>query len=118
MDRLATVKMLVRIKEDDTTYDAKLNYWLSATEQEMLAYTNRTELPPGLEPALIDHVVLLYRKDKADTSSDAQSAPVKSITEGNTTITYGDAPAPGYTLIGGSLISVLDRFVVRVVRVR
>ena len=27
MDRLATVKMLVRIKEDDTTYDAKLNYW-------------------------------------------------------------------------------------------
>ncbi|ERI06469.1 phage head-tail connector protein [Aneurinibacillus aneurinilyticus] len=118
MDRLATVKMLAGIPEDDTTYDAKLNYWLSATEQEMLAYTNRTEFPEGLESALIDHVVLLYRRDKTNTPSDTQNAPVKSVTEGNTTITYGDAPVPGYTLIGGSLISVLDRFVVRVVRVR
>lgn len=107
MDRLATVKMLASIPEDDTTYDAKLNYWLSATEQEILAYTNRTEFPEGLESALIDHVVMLHRKN---TSPDVQNAPVKSITEGNTTITYGDQKLPGYSLITGSMVSLLRRF--------
>ncbi|AMA72924.1 hypothetical protein ACH33_08675 [Aneurinibacillus sp. XH2] len=107
MDRLATVKMLADIPEEDTTYDAKLNYWISATEQEMLAYTNRTEFPPGLESALIDHVVMLYKKN---TAPDAQNAPVKSITEGNTTITYGEQKLPGYSLITGDMTRLLNRF--------
>lgn len=107
MDRLATVKMLADIPEEDTTYDAKLNYWLTATEQEMLTYTNRTEFPTGLEPALIDHVVMLHKKN---TAPDVQNAPVKSVTVGNTTTVYGEQKLPGYSLLTGDMLSTLRRF--------
>ncbi|MCP1355084.1 hypothetical protein [Aneurinibacillus migulanus] len=107
-NRLPTLKMLLDIPMNDTTYDAKLNYYLSVTEQEMLAWMNRTDFPPALENTLIQAVIKIH---KGNTVSEASSAPVKSVARGDTTITYGDAQqVQGYSFLTGDMLDLMRRF--------
>jgi hypothetical protein len=105
MDRLSTVKMLLDIT--DTTYDAKLNYYLSSIEAEMLAFMNRKDFPAELENTLIQRVIQVYK----DSINPAASGKViQSVTRGDTTITYDNTTVQRYTFLTGDMLSMLRRF--------
>ena len=86
IDRLTQLGYTATV-EDNATIDFELEKIINYT----LNYCNITEIPTIIEPRLIDRVCadfLFYKKNSGSLEGFNYEAVVKSIKEGDTTITY------------------------------
>ena len=77
------------------TPDAAVTYSINRAAEYIKANINRTEIPEGLYYTHIDMAVGLFLKDKKDAGQLGAafdfSAPAKSITEGDVSVTFAGA---------------------------
>lgn len=75
--------------------DFALLFLIDAVEKEILARTNQTEVPDGLDKVEIDCVCARFLKQKHDMGLLGDdydfTAPISSITEGDVSIAYATA---------------------------
>jgi len=118
MDILDAVKVRLaalgyEVKDEDT---AVLDFNIQKAERTLKISTNRREVPEGLFYVWVDMAAGLFLQDKMATGSLSGStafdtdAPVKSIKEGDITVTYAVADGSSGTDTG-DLDSIVDRMV-------
>lgn len=75
--------------------EAALRYDIDKTESDLKARTNLSEVPEGLLYVWIDMAAGLFLYDKKAVGALGESydfaAAVKSVSEGDTSVTFGDA---------------------------
>lgn len=91
---LDNIKMLLGIKPDDTSKDTIINYWINYYTRMVLKYCHITELNADLE-AIIEQMVVTKLGGSLSTAEttiiEQHSGDIKSITEGDVSITFKDS---------------------------
>ena len=79
----------------ESTDEAALHYDIDKAESDLKARTNLSEVPEGLLHVWIDMAAGLFLYDKKAVGGLSESydfaAAVKSVSEGDTSVTFGDA---------------------------
>lgn len=92
VDRNDVIMRLKQLGYEATTDDyAQIEFELETTTNYTLNYCNITKIPDILRPRLIDRVCsdfLYYKKNSGSLAGFNYDAVIKSIKEGDTTITY------------------------------
>lgn len=90
---LENIKMLLSIKDTDTSKDKLINYWIDYYTKMVLKYCHLIELNKDLE-AIIEQIIIsrLAGLGIGENNKANQTIPegVKSITRGDYSITYKD----------------------------
>ena len=91
---LENIKMLLNI--DNSEHDNIINYWINKVEKRVLEYCNIKEIDVVLEGFIEDKVVSILNNlgaIKVDENSNEPNLEIKSITRGDTSITYNTPTA-------------------------
>lgn len=90
---LEQLKLLLGMESSDQSKDALLEFTIGMVEDLVKNYCRRQDIPKPLEKVVLSWCVDLYR---ASSFGSAQGeAPIKSINEGDTSLTYGAAYGVG-----------------------
>ncbi len=92
MDRLETLKQLLGITGDEK--DVLLNFVLNDTEETVKNYCNIEEIPEALQYTVIRMATDIYRNEWL--GDDTIPTAVKSISEGDTSTSFGAVESAGY----------------------
>lgn len=89
---LENIKMLLGIKDTDTSKDVLINYWINYYTKMVLKYCHLDELNKDLE-AIIEQMVISKLGGIGSAGGSGEVIPdgVKSITRGDYSITYKDS---------------------------
>ena len=86
------IKMLGYNTSNDDSFKAAVTYSINRAAEEIKANINRTEIPEGLFYTHVDMAAGLFLKEKKDCNQLGEafdfSAPAKSISEGDVSITF------------------------------
>lgn len=108
-NKLERLKQLLGIT--DNTKDFVLQYELDTVTDMVLNYCNITEIPEKLENIILSMCVDKYRAESL--GSETAQGTVKSISEGDVSVSYGSAYSvsdnPGMEFLNGYKAQ-LDRF--------
>ena len=85
-DDISKVKTLAGIKED--CEDLLVEFALDSAEETIKNYCNLKDMPEGLHNTLIRMAVEIFRQE--GYGSPDGTHPVKSVTVGDTSTTFGD----------------------------
>lgn len=91
-DKQAVLETIKNLKDiADNQYDGKINFAINKTVDEVKAFINcKGELPKELENTVTD-ITLDYLKANPYGIKQFETANIKSVERGDTTITYNDA---------------------------
>ncbi len=96
------------------TERAMIRYCIDRATEHILININCAEIPQGLYFTLVDMATGLFLKDKKDTNQLGDnfdfSAPVKSISEGDVTVTFAGA-ADGSSTAEARFDALLERLI-------
>lgn len=96
------------------TEDASIVYCINRAAETIKVNINRTEIPQGLYYTHVDMAAGLFLKDKKDTDQLGAdfdfSAPAKSISEGDVSVTFAGAADGSYTA-EARFDAMLDRLI-------
>ena len=110
---------------EDSDHDV-IEFELDKIMNYVKNYCNITEIPPIVEPRMIDRVCsefLFYRKNSGSLEGFNYDAVIKSIKEGDTTITYAvgqgeDTPENRFDAFVKSLERGFDKWITPYRRLR
>lgn len=91
---LENIKMLLNI--DNSEHDNIINYWINKVEKIVLEYCNIEEITVVLEGFIEDKVVSIINNlgvISANENNSESNVEIKSITRGDTSITYNTPTA-------------------------
>ena len=92
VERIKIIERLAQLGYTATEEDnARIDYELQSVTNYTLNYCNITEIPPIVEPKLIDKVCsyfLFYKKNSGSLENFNYDAVIKEIKEGDTTVKY------------------------------
>ena len=88
-ERLEKLKLLLGVKNEEK--DNILLFVLDKTQDMVCNYCNIEEVPKGLENVLLNMAVDLYRAESL--GQEQAEGTVKSITEGDVTVSFASASA-------------------------
>lgn len=91
---LENIKMLLNI--DSTEHDNIINYWINKVEKIVLEYCNIEEITVVLEGFIEDKVVSIINNlgvISTNENNSESNVEIKSITRGDTSITYNTPTA-------------------------
>lgn len=86
-NRLERLKQLIRVKNEEK--DPVLLFVLDKTEDMILNYCNIQKIPEKLEKVMLNMAVDLYRAESL--GQEQAEGTVKSITEGDVTVSFASA---------------------------
>ena len=86
---LEKIKMLLGISAENTSEDAALCFILDDVRETILNYCNIEELPKELENIVLSMCVDKHRAESL--GSEAAQGSVKSLSEGDVSVSYGSA---------------------------
>lgn len=90
--KLETLKGLLGVTEEGQ--GSALEFALKDAEETVKNYCNLAELPKGLEHTVLRMAMDIYRNEQF--GEGAAPVAVKSISEGDTSVSFGAAESPGY----------------------
>lgn len=97
-DVVARLRQLGYTLSDDCSPDTAISYSIERAAEKIRANINRTEIPEGLHCTWVDMAAGLFLWDKKAAGRLSEggmsvelAAPVKSITEGDITVSYAGA---------------------------
>lgn len=97
MDERVTARLRTFGYIAESTDEAGISFAQDKATKHLLNLTNRTDVPPELEPTLIDMIcgeflLAKYTFGQLDISTiDLTGGAVKQITEGDTTVSFNDS---------------------------
>lgn len=89
LQRLIKLKLLLGVENDEK--DAILYFVLDKIQDMVCNYCNIEEVPKGLENVMLNMAVDLYRAESL--GQEQAEGTVKSITEGDVTVSFSSASA-------------------------
>ena len=89
LQRLIKLKLLLGVENDEK--DAILCFVLDKIQDMVCNYCNIEEVPKGLENVMLNMAVDLYRAESL--GQETAEGTVKSITEGDVTVSFSSASA-------------------------
>lgn len=127
VERTKIIERLSQLGYTATEEDyVRIDYELESVTNYTLNYCNITEVPPIVEPKLIDRVCsyfLFYKKNSGSLENFNYDAVIKEIKEGDTTVKYavgqgGDTPENRFDSFVKQLERGYDKWLVPFRRIR
>ena len=92
---LENIKMLLGIKIEDTSKDLIINYWINYYSRMVLKYCHIDDLNEDLQ-GIIEQMVITklggsFASSSGSSIIEEHSGEIKSITEGDVSITFKDS---------------------------
>lgn len=94
-NKLEKARFLMNKEVNEATSDELLSFNFDLIESEVLAYCNRWDFPTGLMLIVIQMVAEytkanFYKAKAIEDADKLENKAVRSVTRGDTTISYGD----------------------------